>query len=35
VLTSDLAAQMKESAALDQEIKIQLAKVCFDLEGGR
>ena len=32
-LTSQLAAQMKEAAELDEEIKIQLAKVGFDLEG--
>ena len=32
-LTAELAAQMKEAAELDQEIKIQLAKVGFDLEG--
>lgn len=31
-LTAELAAQMKEAAALDQEIKIQLAKMGFDLE---
>ncbi len=30
---ADLAAQMEEAAALDAEIKIQLAKVGFDLEG--
>uniref|UniRef100_B8HN07 site-specific DNA-methyltransferase (adenine-specific) n=1 Tax=Cyanothece sp. (strain PCC 7425 / ATCC 29141) TaxID=395961 RepID=B8HN07_CYAP4 len=32
-LTAELAAQMKEAAELDEEIKIQLAKVGFDLEG--
>lgn len=32
-LTAELAAQMEEAAALDGEIKIQLAKVGFDLEG--
>lgn len=32
-LTAELAAQMQEAAELDQEIKIQLAKVGFDLEG--
>lgn len=32
-LTAELAAQMTAAAALDQEIKIQLAKVGFDLEG--
>jgi type I restriction enzyme M protein len=32
-LTAELAAQMQEAQALDQEIKIQLAKVGFDLEG--
>ena len=32
-LTAELAVQMKEAAELDQEIKIQLAKVGFDLEG--
>jgi len=32
-LTSELAAQMKEAAELDAEIKIQLAKVGFKLEG--
>ncbi len=32
-LTAELAAQMAEAAALDGEIKIQLAKVGFDLEG--
>jgi type I restriction enzyme M protein len=31
-LTAALAAQMREAAELDQEIKIQLAKVGFDLE---
>ncbi len=31
-LTADLAAQMKEAAELDAEIKIQLAKVGFSLE---
>ena len=31
-LTAELAAQMQEAEALDQEIKIQLAKVGFDLE---
>lgn len=31
-LTATLAAQMREAAELDQEIKIQLAKVGFDLE---
>jgi type I restriction enzyme M protein len=31
-LTAELAEQMRESAELDQEIKIQLAKVGFDLE---
>lgn len=31
-LTAELAAQMQESAELDQEIKIQLAKVGFELE---
>lgn len=30
-LTAELAAQMKEAAELDEEIKIQLAKVGFDL----
>jgi type I restriction enzyme M protein len=30
-LTAELAAQMKEAAELDQEIKIQLAKVGFEL----
>jgi hypothetical protein len=29
----ELAAQMQEAIALDQEIKIQLAKVGFDLKG--
>lgn len=33
-LTAELAAQMKEAAELDEEIKIQLAKVGLDLEGG-
>lgn len=33
-LTAELAAQMRESAELDKEIKIQLAKVGFELEGG-
>jgi len=33
VLTAQLAAQMKEAAQLDKEIKMQLAKVGFDLEG--
>ncbi|WP_448573713.1 N-6 DNA methylase [Trichothermofontia sp.] len=33
VLTAQLAAQMREATELDQEIKIQLAKVGFDLEG--
>ncbi|NER80972.1 MAG: hypothetical protein F6K42_15665 [Leptolyngbya sp. SIO1D8] len=32
-LTAELAAQMQAEAALDQEIKIQLAKMGFDLEG--
>ncbi len=32
-LTTELAAQMKEAEALDKEIKVQLAKVGFDLEG--
>ncbi|MGI0499428.1 N-6 DNA methylase [Limnospira platensis] len=32
-LTAELAAQMKEAEALDKEIKVQLAKVGFDLEG--
>lgn len=32
-LTAELAAQMKEAAELDAEIKIQLAKVGFELEG--
>jgi type I restriction enzyme M protein len=32
-LTAELAAQMQEAAALDEEIKIQLAKVGFSLEG--
>ena len=32
-LTAELAAQMQEAAELDKEIKIQLAKVGFDLEG--
>lgn len=32
-LTAELAAQMKEAESLDKEIKIQLAKVGFDLEG--
>ena len=31
-LTAELAAQMKEAAELDTEIKIQLAKVGFELE---
>ena len=31
-LTAELAEQMREAAELDQEIKIQLAKVGFDLE---
>ena len=31
-LTAELAAQMQEAAELDQEIKIQLAKVGFSLE---
>ncbi|MEM7770823.1 MAG: class I SAM-dependent DNA methyltransferase [Cyanobacteria bacterium P01_A01_bin.37] len=31
-LTAELAAQMEEAAALDKEIKIQLAKVGFELE---
>lgn len=31
-LTAELAAQMKEAAELDEEIKIQLAKVGFSLE---
>jgi type I restriction enzyme M protein len=31
-LTAELAAQMKEASELDKEIKIQLAKVGFDLE---
>lgn len=31
-LTAELAAQMWEAQALDEEIKIQLAKVGFDLE---
>jgi type I restriction enzyme M protein len=31
-LTAELAAQMQEAAALDEEIKIQLAKVGFSLE---
>jgi type I restriction enzyme M protein len=30
-LTTALAAQMREAAALDKEIKIQLAKVGFEL----
>lgn len=30
-LTAELAAQMQEAAALDVEIKTQLAKVGFDL----
>jgi type I restriction enzyme M protein len=30
-LTAELAAQMKEAAELDQEIKTQLAKVGFEL----
>jgi type I restriction enzyme M protein len=30
-LTAELAAQMKEAEALDQEIKVQLAKVGFEL----
>jgi type I restriction enzyme M protein len=32
-LTAALAAQMQEAAALDPEIKIQCAKVGFDMEG--
>jgi type I restriction enzyme M protein len=32
-LTAELSAQMQEAAALDEEIKIQLAKVGFSLEG--
>jgi len=32
-LIGELAAQMQEAAALDEEIKIQLAKVGFSLEG--
>lgn len=32
-LTAELAARMQEAAELDQEIKIQLAKIGFDLEG--
>jgi len=32
VLTSDLAAQLKETEVLDLEIKLQLAKVGFSLE---
>lgn len=31
-LTAELAAQMREAQVLDEEIKIQLAKVGFDLE---
>ena len=31
-LTAELAAQMQEAAELDQEIKIQLAKVGLNLE---
>jgi type I restriction enzyme M protein len=31
VLTAELAAQMKEAEALDKEIKVQLAKVGFEL----
>ncbi len=30
-LTADLAAQMKEAEELDKEIKVQLAKVGFEL----
>jgi len=30
-LTAELAAQMKEAAGLDQEIKVQLAKVGFEV----
>lgn len=32
-LTAELAAQMKEAAVLDEEIKVQLAKVGFELDG--
>jgi type I restriction enzyme M protein len=32
-LTTELAAQMQEATSLDEEIKIQLAKVGFSLEG--
>ena len=32
VLAAELAAQMREAQALDAEIKVQLAKVGFELE---
>jgi len=32
-MMAELATQMKEAAELDREIKLQLAKVGFDLEG--